>query len=318
MPIPLYPDYKLGFFSRATRQQLDAFAPDIIHISTPDIIGRTFLLYAKERAIPVASAFHTDFPSYLEYYHLGFAVKPTWRYLRWFYNKCDVTLAPNESVQQKLESHGIINVASWSRGIDKELFDPSRRSEAQRTTWKVDGKTVFIYAGRFVPYKDTEVVMQVYERFMQSDYANRVAFVMIGSGPDEEEMRRRMPDAIFTGYLTGADLPTAYACGDLFFFPSTTEAFCNVTLEALACGLPSIVSDVGGCRDVVERSSAGLVARSGNSDDFYAKCLELFNNPERYQVMRERGLAYAEQQSWAAVNGALIERYRRMVNQAQR
>jgi len=313
VPLPLYPDYKVGFFNAETRRQLDAFAPDIVHISTPDIIGRAFLLYARKNGIPVASAFHTDFPSYLSYYHLGFAEKYAWKYLTWFYNICDIVLAPNESVRCKLREKNIGNVEIWSRGIDRELFDPLRRSDTLRESWDASGKTVIVYAGRFVLYKDIEIVMKVYERFIESGYSARVKFVLIGSGPEEAEMKRRMPDAIFTGYLTGELLPQAYASGDIFFFPSTTEAFCNVALEAIASGLPAVVSDGGGCRNIIDRSGGGFVARAGDVEDFFVKCLDLHENPERYQELRSLGLAYAESQSWSVVNGVVIDHYRQLV-----
>lgn len=316
VPIPLYPDYKLGFFRAETRRQLDAFGADIVHISTPDIIGREFLLYARKKSIPVVSAFHTDFPSYLSYYRLGFAEGLVWQYLTWFYNSCDIVLAPNECVRRKLDDKKIRNVEIWSRGIDRELFDPSRRSEQLRSKWNAAGRSVFVYAGRFVPYKDIEVVMQVYDRFVRDGHAEKVRFVMIGSGPAEEEMKRRMPEAVFTGYLTGIELPVAYASGDIFLFPSITEAFCNVALEALASGLPAVVSDEGGCRDIVERSGAGFVARAGDVEDFYGKCLELLGNSSRHMELRTLGLAYAEAQSWTAVNGVVIDRYRSLVSRS--
>lgn len=313
VPIPLYPDYKLGFFGSVTEKQLDAFAPDIVHISTPDIVGRRFLLYAKKKKLPVASVYHTDFPSYLSYYKLGFAAKPVWKYLRWFYNSCDLLFVPNEIVRQNLLQQHIRNVEIWSRGIDRELFHPSRRSEALRREWGGDGRTVFVYAGRFVLYKDIEIVMSVYERFMSAGYGDKVLFVMIGSGPEESEMRRRMPDAVFTGYLTGKSLPEAYASGDIFLFPSTTEAFGNVVLEAFATGLPAVVSDIGGCMELVRKSGAGLVAKAGDTGQFYAHCRNLFEDSHICSVMRQNGLDFAEGQSWAAVNGALIDRYLALV-----
>jgi phosphatidylinositol alpha 1,6-mannosyltransferase len=316
VPLPMYPDYKLGFFSAETRRQLDEFAPDIVHISTPDIIGREFLLYARRNSLPVASAFHTDFPSYLSYYHLGFAEKLAWRYLKWFYNNCDLVLAPNESVRRKLQDKDIRNVGIWSRGIDRELFDPMRRSDKLRAEWNATAKTVIVYAGRFVLYKDIEIVMRVYERFMESGYENSVKFIFIGSGPAEEDMKRRMPDAVFTGYLTGVELPEAYASGDIFFFPSTTEAFCNVALEALASGLPAVVSDAGGCRNIIDRSGGGVVVRAGNVEDFYSECLELHRDSGRLKALRTLGLAYAEAQSWSAVNNVVIDQYRKLVRQS--
>lgn len=318
VPIPLYPDYKLGFYLASTEKELDQFSPDIIHISTPDIVGRKFLQYARKKGIPTGSAYHTDFPTYLSYYKLGFAEQSVWNYLVRFYNACDVVLAPNVSVSEKLSAKGIRNIELWSRGIDKELFDPSRRSLALRNAWRAEGKTVFVYAGRFVLYKDIEVVMELYRRFMDEGYGDRVKFVMIGSGPEEESMRNRMPEAVFTGYLTGLALPEAYASGDVFLFPSTTEAFCNVVLEALASGLPAVVSDIGGCMELVKRSRAGFVSKAGDIDDFYASCTRLMQDRERFSEMRTLGLEFAQNKSWAAVNGALIDRYQQMVSSASR
>jgi len=314
VPVPQYSDYKLGFFRPETRRQLDSFAPDLVHISTPDIAGREFLLYAKKKFLPLASAFHTDFPAYLKYYRLSFAERPFWRYLQWFYNNCDIVFAPNDSIRLKLINRNINNVEIWSRGVDKEFFDPSRRSEKLRSAWDAVDKAVFVYTGRFVLYKDIEIVMQVYERLMDAGYSDHVKFVMIGSGPNESEMKQRMPEAIFPGYLTGSDLSTAYASGDIFLFPSTTEAFCNVALEALASGLPVVVSDKGGCRDIVEKSGGGLVARSGDVEDFCKQCLELIDNSARYRKLKAHGLAFAETKSWSAINNVVIERYEKMVH----
>lgn len=313
VPIPLYPDYKLGFYSADTERQLDEFSPDIVHISTPDIVGWKFLQYAIKKKIPVGSAYHTDFPSYLSYYKLGFARPLAWSFLRRFYNACDVVLAPNETVREQLAGKGIRKVELWSRGIDKELFDPSRRSESLRRAWGAEDRLVIIYAGRFVLYKDVEVVMRLYRRFKLEGVGDRVRFVMIGSGPEEEQMRRRMPHAVFTGYLTGTALPEAYASGDLFLFPSTTEAFCNVVLEALASGLPAVVSDVGGCKELVRRSQAGMVVKAGDIDEFFYSCSKFLLDKKSHNTMRTNGLVFAQDKSWAAVNGALIDRYRALV-----
>ncbi len=244
---------------------------------------------------------------------MGFALGPVWKYLKWFYNTCDLVLAPNEIVQRKLTDKSIRNVEIWSRGIDRELFDPSRRSELLRKEWNAVERTVFVYAGRFVLYKDIEVVMSVYERFVKNGFIDKVRFVMIGSGPEEEQMRSRMPQAVFTGYLIGTALPEAYASGDVFLFPSTTEAFGNVVLEAFATGLPAVVSDVGGCMELVNASEAGLVANAGDIDQFYAHCLELLEDAHTRSSMRRKGVLFAEKKSWASVNGALIARYLELI-----
>lgn len=313
IPVPLYPDYRIGFYNAGTELQLNRYAPDIIHISTPDIVGQKFMKYALKKGIPVGAAYHTDFPSYLGYYHLGFAEPLAWRYLKRFYNACDVVFAPNEIIRERLTGKGIERVELWSRGIDKALFDPSRRSPSLRRLWDAEERMVIIYAGRFVIYKDIEVVMSLYRRFMDEELGDRVRFVMIGSGPEEAEMRRRMPEAVFTGYLTGVSLPEAYASGDLFLFPSRTEAFCNVVLEAIASGLPPVVSDIGGCMELVRQSQCGLVAGAGDIDQFFDSCRMLMQNERTLRDMRAKGLAFTEDKSWAAVNGALIERYLNMI-----
>lgn len=309
VPIPLYPDYKLGFYTASTEKQLDTFRPDIVHISTPDIIGKRFLKYARKRGLPVVSIYHTDFPSYLGYYRLGFTENFVWKYLRKFYNACDALFVPTHEMKTRLESKGINNVEVWGRGIDRELFNPARRSGSLRESWGAEEKTVIAYAGRFVWYKDIHMVMAVYDSFCRSDLADDALFVMIGSGPEEGELRRRMPDAVFPGYLVGTELPKAYASSDLFLFPSTTEAFGNVVLEGFSSGLPAVVSDAGGCQELVRRSDGGFIAESGNHEQFFNFCMQLIRNRELYGRKQQNGLDFAEKMSWPVINGALIKRY---------
>ena len=313
VPIPLYPDYKLGFYTASTEKEMDAYDPDIVYISAPDIIGSRFLKYARKRELPVVSVYHTDFPSYLGYYRLGFAEGFLWRHLRKFYNACDVLFVPTHEMKARLESKGIRNVEIWARGIDRELFNPGRRSRSLRKSWEAEGKTVIAYAGRFVWYKDIRVVMEVYERFQKSDLANEVLFVMIGSGPEEEELRRRMPDAVFPGYLVGIELPEAFASSDILLFPSTTESFGNVVLEALSSGLPAVVSGVGGCQELVKLSDGGLIAEAGNHEQFFSHCERLIRDRALYQKKQRNGLAFAEKMSWPAINGAMINRCEELV-----
>ncbi len=313
IPIPLYPDYKLGFFTASTERQLDVFGPDVVHISTPDIIGNKFLKYALKRRLPIVSVYHTDFPSYLSYYRLGFAENTVWSYLRKFYNACDAVFVPTLEMKSRLESRGIDDVQIWARGIDRELFNPSRRSDLLRSSWKAGGKTVISYAGRFVWYKDIHVVIEVYEKFRQSNLADDVLFVMIGSGPEEDELRRRMPDAVFPGYLVGTDLPEAYASSDLLLFPSTTEAFGNVVLEGFSSGLPAVVSNAGGCQELVRRSDGGFIAEAGDHEQFYNYCMQLIRDSELYGKKQRNGLDFAKKMSWPVINGKLIERYREII-----
>ncbi|UZJ39051.1 glycosyltransferase family 1 protein [Prosthecochloris sp. SCSIO W1102] len=313
VPIPLYPDYKLGFFTASTETQLDDFGPDIVQISTPDIVGNRFLKYAEKRGLPVVSVYHTDFPSYLDYYKLGFTKNFVWKHLRKFYNACDALFAPTYEMKTRLESKGMHSVDVWGRGIDRTLFNPDRRSDSLRNSWGVGEKTVIAYAGRFVWYKDIRIVMEVYDGFRRSRLADDVLFVMIGSGPEEEELRQRMPNAVFPGYLVGTDLPEAYASSDLFLFPSTTEAFGNVVLEGFSSGLPAVVSNVGGCQELVRHSDGGFVAEAGNHEQFFDFCTQLILDKGLYRKKRQNGLELAEKMSWPVINGALIEKYEEII-----
>ena len=313
VPIPLYPDYRLGFFSVSSQKELDAFCPDILYISTPDLIGGKFLKYAEKQGLPVVSAYHTDFPSYLDYYRLGFAEGFVWSHLRRFYSACDVLFVPTREVKSRLEEKGINRIDIWGRGIERDLFNPDRRSPELRNSWGAKEKTVISYAGRFVWYKDIRVVMEVYKRFQKSDLSKEVLFVMIGSGPEEDTLRKEMPDAVFPGYLVGTALPEAYASSDIFLFPSTTESFGNVVLEGLSSGLPGVVSNIGGCQEHIKRSDGGFIAEAGNHEQFFTCCERLIRDPELYKEKRQNGLAFAETMSWSAINGKMIDRCRELV-----
>lgn len=307
IPVLLYPDYKVGFFGARAKMQLDEFAPDIIHVSTPDLVGREFLQYGRRNNIPVVSVYHTDFPSYLSYYNLEPLSPPVWGYLRWFYNQSHYTLVPTETMGKKLKGKGIDNIHIWSRGIKSSRFSPEKRSEKIRDKWGVDGKFTILYSGRFVWYKDLKDFIGVYDRLMNK--RDDVAFVLLGSGPIEKELKEAMPDAVFPGYLTGDDLGIAYASADLFFFPSTTETFGNVVQEALASGTPAVVSDKGGCKDIVNTSGGGLVSRSNDIRSFQKNIEKIIDNKDLYRELRNNGLNYGMKRSWKRINRELLRIY---------
>lgn len=308
VPLPIYPDYRISLPTLKLKEQLTRFNPDVIHIAVPDIAGIFLMRFARSKGIPVLTSFHTDFPSYLKSYHLGFLYKPTWWYFKWFYNTARVVLAPTETMIRRLKTHHIRRVKLWSRGIHPHMYNTSFRSESLRDQWGARDKKVILYCGRFVWYKDLETFIRVYQRF-KSEGPRNVVFVLAGDGPIRDELERRMPDARFTGYLHGEALSRAYAGSDIFLFPSTTEAFGNVVLEALSSGLPAVVSDVGGCREIVEKSNAGLVVKAGDAALFYKSCRELVENPGLYKRFRSNGLKYAEKHRWEEINRRVIDEY---------
>ena len=307
--LPLSPDYRLSLPFPDLEGDLDAFTPDVVHVTVPDLVGLYLLHYARKRGIAVLCTFHTDFVAYLPSFHLGFLQKVSWRYLRWFYGKAGRVLAPTRVMIQQLDHQGV-GAGLWSRGIDEERFHPSFRSQALRRSWGAEGRVVVLYVGRLVPYKGLEVFCGVYQRFAREGWLPRTRFVLVGEGGERRHLAERMPEAVFTGHLGGEDLSRAWASGDLLLFPSVTETFGNVVQEALASGLPAVVSDRGGCSELVRSARGGLVCPGGDGDAFADACQSLVFDPSRRLELARYGQTWARRQSWERVNHAVLASYR--------
>lgn len=309
VPCPLYKDYHMAIPNGKIIRWIKGFKPDIIHIATPDFIGIQILQFAKIAHIPVVSIHHTDFCEYLPYYNLSFLQEFFWDVFTKFYNFTERTFAPTEEIKKKLESRGVKHVSVWSRGIDREAFHPKFRSELLRTRWNAKNKKVIMYVGRFVWYKDLRIVYKVYQRF-QDRIDKDIVFVMVGSGPVEPILRKKMPKAKFTGYLQGKSLSKVFASGDIFLFPSTTETFGQVIQEALSSGMPAVVSNKGGCQEIIQKSHGGIIAKAKNVDEFYEAVKELVDNHTTYNQVRSNGLKYAKKRTWEKINLELVRKYR--------
>jgi phosphatidylinositol alpha 1,6-mannosyltransferase len=311
VPLPLYPEYRVSFFSNKIKKQVIEFAPDVIHVAAPDVMGVSLIRFAQLSGIPVLASFHTDFPSYLKFYRLGFLTKPVWRFLQWFYNGCETVMVPSEEVLRQLKDHHILRTKLWSRGIHLDRYNPAFRSQQLRRKWDAENKKVILFCGRFVWYKDLETFIGVYEYFKSKGNAD-VVFVLAGDGPIKDELQQRMPEAYFPGYICNEELSQVYASSDLFLFPSTTEAFGNVVLEALASGLPAVVSDIGACREIVTNAGAGLVVKANEPHLFYEACKRLLTDTTLYDQCRGNGFEYAFDRSWPMINGRVIDEYKRI------
>jgi glycosyltransferase involved in cell wall biosynthesis len=306
VPLILYRDYKFAFPFGGVKKQLKKFEPDLIQVTAPDLAGIYFLKFATKRKIPVVASCHTDWASYLSYYHLSVLTNWVWRSLVWFYNKSDSVYAPTKIVAEELRERNVENVKVWARGIDRSKYHPRHKSKKLREDWKAHDRKVILYTGRFVWYKDLDVFFSVYSLFKEKG-PDDVRFVLAGDGPIREELKRRMPEAHFPGYLHDEELSRIYASADIFLFPSTTETLGNAVQEALSSGLPSVVSDVGGCREIIQRSDGGFVAKAKDPYSFYEKCRLLIEDEEIYKQKRENGLNFAEEQKWEKINGRLID-----------
>lgn len=304
-PFLLSRDYRLAVVTPRILRILDQFAPDIIQVTVPDLGGMEFVRYAKRRRIPVVSTYHTVFPEYFRYFNIGLLTPTGWRLAARFYRRMDAVYAPTEIAAQELRRRGLYNIKIWSRGIDLGQYRPDWRERRFHEALADGRRTVILYSGRLVAYKDIHVLADVYRRF-HNGAERPVRFVVAGKGPAERSLRRQMPEAVFTGYLLGDDLARVYANSDILLFPSPTESFGNVVLEALASGAPAVVSDRGGCQEIISESGAGLIARSGDAADFHRQCLRLIEDRGLYLRLQERGLEFARNRPWETIVGWLV------------
>ncbi len=293
---------------------LDEFQPDVIHFSSPSHLGAYATKYAKENNILLASIYHTHFQSYFPYY-LWFIPYPEYvlnrvaRFLLGSYFKCDMILAPTNPTRDYLmEWHNFKpeQVRIWGRGVSTEKFNPSQRDE---DFWpaipKASKKLLFV--SRLVEEKEVSTLMRVYKLFEKR--RPDVQMIVIGDGPAKKKMVRKMPNAYFSGKLTGTQLAIAYASADVFIFPSITETFGNVVLESMAAGTPVVAAAGGGPIDIIDSGKTGVLVTPKKEEEFYQEITRLFDEPEYYKAISEGGVAYAETQHWDIMVEKFLSHY---------
>lgn len=265
VPIPGRPEYLFTTgYPRHVRRYVEAFAPDVVHLATPDVLGHRALTWARRHDYPVVATYHTHFVSYLDYYGLGIGEGLLWGIGRRFYNRCDAVYVPTRAMEDELAAHGVTApLRLWPRGIELDRFSPARRSEAwRRALGFADDDRVVLFVSRLVKEKGTDVFADVMARL------DGVRALVVGDGPERDAFAAAMPGAVFTGHLGGEALATAYASSDVFLFPSETETFGNVTLEAMASGLAVVCADGGGSRSLVDDGHTGLLCPPRDVDAF--------------------------------------------------
>lgn len=311
VPFPLYRSYRLALpVARRLDPVLDRFAPDVLHVVTPSLLGLFGVRYGRRRGVPVVASFHTDFVSLFRHYGLGWLEGLGKRLMRRFYNQCAVTLAPSQTTAAMLRDHGIPNVALWPRGVSRERFAPSFRSAALRA--RLDGGApILLYVGRLAKEKNLEYLVAAARQLEQWDVSFKL--VLVGEGPMRAQLERELPRAHFAGFVPADRLAPWYASADLFVFPSTNETFGNVVLEAFASGLPVVAVDKGGVRELVTPGRDGVLAQPGNPLAFAEEIRFLLAHPGLRARLGERARATATEHSWAAVNERLLDCYAQVV-----
>ena len=241
-----------------------------IIISTPGPIGLTGLLAGKMLNLQTSGIYHTDFPQYIRILtEDSFLESATWHYMHWFYGQLDTVFVNSEEYRQNWIARGFDpgKLKIFPRGLDTELFTPARREPAFWEKFGASNSQVrLLYVGRISREKDLDVLANTYRRLR--DEGLPVQLFVVGHGPYSQGLSELLPDAVFTGYLTGTELAIAYASADVFAFPSTTDTFGNVIIEAQASGVPVVVSDSGGPKELVEDKANGLITKSHDVEDF--------------------------------------------------
>jgi glycosyltransferase involved in cell wall biosynthesis len=303
---------------RKVRKDLEAFAPNIVHLSAPDPSGHAALRWAQDRDIPVLASVHTRFETYPRYYNMAFLEPLIVRGLRRFYNRCDALVAPSQSMIDELlamDMHDTIGL--WSRGVERSIFASEKRDlEWRRSLGLADDDVAVVFLGRLVMEKGLDVFAETIVQLRKRQVPHKV--LVIGDGPARGWFEEALPGGIFAGFKTGADLGSALASGDIFFNPSITETFGNVTLEAMACGLPVVAASATGAASLVVDGETGQLVVPGKDTAETAErfaeaiapyCTDAGMRAGHGAAGEKRSLEY----SWEAINQVVADLYIRLI-----
>jgi phosphatidylinositol alpha 1,6-mannosyltransferase len=276
------------------------FAPDVVHLASPALLGWGGLQAARFLDIPTVAVYQTDVPGFAESYGVGAATRVAWAWFRYVHRHSDRTLAPSSATMEKLIAQRIPRVYKWARGVDIAGFAPSARDERLRGRWSPDGRPIVGFVGRLAPEKHVERLRVLAEN-------GDVKVVVVGDGVDKAKLEKLMPTAVFTGALYGQELAAAYASMDVFVHPGEHETFCQAVQEALASGLPVIAPNVGGPRDLVEPGRTGFLLEV---DEFEAQLAGAVSHllaarPRYSQAARKSVL----QRTWPVICDELLGHY---------
>jgi phosphatidylinositol alpha 1,6-mannosyltransferase len=315
--IPTRKEYRIGLsLDDGLRRKISEFSPHLFHIAVPDITGHSALKLAKQMRVPVVSSFHTRFDTYLQYYGLKFLEPWFHRRLRAFYAQCEHLYVPSHSMMDELQEQGLAgaNMRLWTRGVDHQRFSPEWRSlEWRRARGIKDNDVLIAYAGRLVAEKNMALMARVFAALKKRSVPG-VRTILLGDGPEAGWMKKAMPDTVFAGFLHGDDLATGYASSDIFFFPSISETFGNVTLEAMASGLPAVNADATGSRSLVREGETGFLVDPADETGMVDRLVQLAVDPAlraRYGA-RAREIAVREH-DWDSIFQQLLDDYRQAI-----
>lgn len=319
-----YPAFALPFYREILlplvtpgriRRQLQSFKPDIVHIATEGPLGWAALRAARQLKLPTVSSFHTLFPAYLRSYGIGLLAPLAWRYLRWLHNATGATFCPTPSIRELLLEQGFENVRIWGRGVDSQRFNPAKRDpQLRRQLGFADNETVFLYAGRLAAEKNLPMLAEAIRHLDRPE----ARLLLVGDGPLRKQLESRQdPRLVFTGYQRGEELARFYASADVMVFPSLTDTFGNVMLEAMASGLPVLGYRVPGPKDVIKDGVTGELVKEVSARAMAETMRHWLKGAIDLEYFATRARQEAASKSWSAINATVRECYLQLSGYAQ-
>lgn len=312
----LYPECRFAFPNvRSIKSDLEAFAPDIIHIATPFNMGLCGLYLSKKLNIPSVGSYHTNFDHYLKFYNLSFLSSSLWKYMKWFHKPLKKVFVPSHETIRQLKRRGFRNTVLCPAGVDCTLYHPSYDHGCVRKKYSLSRRYTLSFVGRLAPEKDLHTLMNIASS-IPAELNEHIDWLIVGDGPMKEELEAKaLPNMKFTGYLTGKDLAEIYSLSDVFVFPSPTETFGMVVLEALASGTPAVAANSGGVKNIIKTGKTGFTCEPGNEEAFKEAIVHLLTNDRLRKKFRAEARLYAMEQSWEAIFAEMLWHFREVVEE---
>lgn len=321
VPFLLYSECRLALPNpMQIKLTLDEFKPTLIHIATPFNLGLFGVHYGKRNGIPMVASYHTNFDDYLEYYHLTFLEKWIWKYMNWFHRPFDKVYVPSQSTKDKLRDHNIHDdIELWGRGINHELYSPAKRSNTVfKENFNIHERNILLYVGRIAPEKDIHIVLETFYS-LPEHVKKETHLVIVGDGPLFKVLsEQHQTNITWTGFIEGESLAQVYASSDIFIFPSPTETFGNVVLEALSSGLPVIGANAGGVKHLINNGINGFLCEPKNIEEFVSRTSLLLETPSLRVSFSKEAEQFAKTLSWNEIFERLIDSFKSVLNKRKR
>lgn len=297
--LPGYRSFPVGLPDPSVLRALERFSPDLVHLASPIALGATGLRAARRLDVPTVGVYQTDVSGFARQYGVrADAVIDRW--VARLHQRMDRTLVPSRRSQQQLAAVGVSDTHLWRRGVALDLFDPCRRDEDLRSTWDLQGRVAVGYVGRLAAEKQVRRLVEVAQ-------VPGVRLVVVGDGPERAWLERRLPDAVFTGFLAGAELARVFASLDVFVHPGEAETFCQTVQEAQASGVPVVAPAAGGPLDLVRSGVTGLLYDPADRSSLTRTVARLAGDPALRTRVAEAALASVAHRPWSVVVDELID-----------